>query len=95
MVTDSQVVTVDQDPTLGRVVEARDQLGQVDFPAPVGPTKATVSPARSADRRLDDGDGGVVAEGHLVEDDLAAMGGRSVAPGPPSRRLESPAGSAA
>ena len=68
----------------------------VDLPAPLGPTMATVLPAGTCEADvLQDRPARVVAEVHVLEDDLAALGckwhgapGLSVTSGPDVEQVE-------
>ena len=69
----AQVVTVDRDPALGRVVEAGDQLRDRRLAAPVWPTSATVVPGQDVELEPVQHLGKLrpVAEADAVEVDVA------------------------
>ena len=71
------VVAVDAHVPGGGVVEAGDQLGQGGLAGPGGPDEGHRLPRRDAQVDVaQHGHVGVVAEGHVVEDDLPLDGGQ-------------------
>ncbi len=91
------VVPVDQDPTLGRVVEAGDQLGHCRLPgACLADERHGLAGGDPQVHVHDHRSGGVVAEGHVIEDDLSIVSvaarsasGSSATLGSESNRLRS------
>jgi hypothetical protein len=74
-VTFADVVTVDQHPARRRVVEARDELGDGRLPGPGRTDEGDGLPAAQVEVHVvEDGRGGVVAEGDVIERDLALDG---------------------